>query len=305
MLNINPLISIVMPTYNRADFIIETIESIQKQTYRNWELIIVDDGSTDNTSTMVEHLADDRISYYKEPHFGMENARNTGLRKTNGELIAFMDSDDLWAKGKLEKQVSIFEEHPEVSFCLTSGFEFERLNEPMVYFYKQRSGVKLGDLFIPFFKSEVVALPQTLVFKRSCIDIVKFPEHNELAHIHFILNLAFNFKGAILYEPLLYRRMHTKSYSAVHREKRHYDGVGMIKHYKRSLPKKIFINSLFKTYINFGEECLRNSQKWKAIKQFLQAWKHKPLSVIPAKKMGKTILHFFRNEPSFAVQQRP
>lgn len=98
----SPLVSIVMPTYNRAGLIAETIESIQQQTYRNWELIIVDDGSVDNTADIIENIHDDRIRYYKTQHLGMERARKTGLDKSNGELIGFMDSDDLWATTKLE-----------------------------------------------------------------------------------------------------------------------------------------------------------------------------------------------------------
>src|SRR5689334_4331637 len=101
-----PLVSIVMPAYNRANFIIETIDSIQKQTYSNWELIIVDDGSTDRTSEIIMNIEDKRIRYYKEQHRGMEDARNFGLEKARGEFIGFMDSDDLWAINKLERQLS-------------------------------------------------------------------------------------------------------------------------------------------------------------------------------------------------------
>ena len=67
-----PLVSIIMPTYNRDQFINEAIESIQEQTYHNWELIIIDDGSNDNTEKIVKDIADKRIHYYKQDHFGME-----------------------------------------------------------------------------------------------------------------------------------------------------------------------------------------------------------------------------------------
>ena len=95
-MNSPPLLSIIMPTYNRANFIIETIESIQNQTHTNWELLIIDDGSNDNTEELVISINDNRIHYYKEIHQGMEKARKTGLERAKGELIGFMDSDDLW-----------------------------------------------------------------------------------------------------------------------------------------------------------------------------------------------------------------
>jgi len=102
-----PKISIVMPTYNRASVIGETIQSIMNQTYGNWELIIVDDGSDDDTEKVVSRFNDQRIQFYKACRIGVNGKiKNIGLEKAHGELIAFMDSDDLWAETKLEKQVA-------------------------------------------------------------------------------------------------------------------------------------------------------------------------------------------------------
>jgi teichuronic acid biosynthesis glycosyltransferase TuaG len=95
-----------MPTYNQADFLEDTIRSIQNQTYPAWELIIVDDGSTDKTQEILNQIIDERIQYHKGSHLGMEHARNRGLQKAKGGFIGFMDSDDIWATDKLQKQVS-------------------------------------------------------------------------------------------------------------------------------------------------------------------------------------------------------
>ena len=101
------LISIVIPTYNRVQFLIETIDSILSQTYSNFELIIVSDGSTDNTKYKISELKDTRIKFVElEKNYGYPaKARNEGINISKGEFIAFCDDDDLWEKNKLEKQV--------------------------------------------------------------------------------------------------------------------------------------------------------------------------------------------------------
>lgn len=285
-----PLVSIVMPTYNRENFIIETINSIQKQTYSNWELIIVDDGSTDRTTEIVNNIRDERIHYYKQPHFGMEHARNYGLEKARGEFIGFMDSDDLWAISKLHRQLSVFEEHPDIDFCLTGAYEFKTHRKPLVFFYKQRSGLKSGDLFLSFFKSELVASPPTLLFKRKCLDTIGLMQNVDLGHIHFILALTLHFKGAIHYEALLYRRMHESSYSSINHSKRHHDGIKLIRHYKNMLPLKVYSEALLRSHINFGETCLKEKLRVRAAKEFFRAWKYQPLNIIPIKKIVKALL---------------
>ena len=105
---ITDLVSIVMPAYNCAEYIAETIESVIKQTYEKWELIIVDDNSTDNTSSVVKNYMKNshRIKYYKlNKNSGAATARNFALKKCEGQYIAFLDSDDLWFDTKLEEQL--------------------------------------------------------------------------------------------------------------------------------------------------------------------------------------------------------
>ena len=281
-----------MPTYNRSNLVGETIESIQKQTYQYWELLIIDDGSDDNTAEVIKAITDQRIHYYKQPHYGMERARDLGLSKARGKLIGFMDSDDLWATTKLEKQLKVFHEFPDIAFCLTGGYEFKEQGKPVIFYYKQNTGSKTGNLFMSFFKSELVAATSTLIFRKQCLVTAKMPCDIELAHIHFILSLAARFKGCILYEPLHYRRMHANNYSTLHQTKRHYDGVELIKYYKDKLPKKIFAETLIKSHINFGEICLKSKERRKAIQEFFQAWKYQPLSFVPAKKIVKALLSF-------------
>lgn len=106
------LVSIIMPSYNTASFIEETIQSVLNQTYTNWELIIVDDCSTDNTNEVVDTIKDCRIHYLKnEKNSGAAISRNKALREAKGQWIAYLDSDDLWMPEKLEKQIKFMEEN--------------------------------------------------------------------------------------------------------------------------------------------------------------------------------------------------
>jgi len=104
------LVSIIMPSYNTAKFIEETVNSVLNQTYTNWELIIVDDCSTDNTDEVVSQFNDERIKYIKnEKNSGAAISRNRALREAKGKWIAFLDSDDVWLPEKLEKQIAFME----------------------------------------------------------------------------------------------------------------------------------------------------------------------------------------------------
>lgn len=121
------LVSIIMPSYNTGRYIKESIESVLAQTYENWELIIVDDCSTDGTDQVIApFLADDRIRCFKNrENSGAAVSRNRALREARGEWIAFLDSDDLWLPEKLEKQVRFMEENA----CAFSYHAYEKIDE--------------------------------------------------------------------------------------------------------------------------------------------------------------------------------
>ena len=102
------LVSIITPCYNGEKYISETIESVIAQTYPNWEMIIIDDGSKDNSLKIAMEYAqkDNRISVFQQPNGGSASARNNGIRRSNGQYIALLDADDLWLPDFLENQIS-------------------------------------------------------------------------------------------------------------------------------------------------------------------------------------------------------
>ena len=120
------LVSIIMSSYNTAEYIAESIQSVLSQSYIDWELIVVDDCSTDNTDEVVKpYLSDERIIYLKnEMNSGAAVSRNRALREAKGKWIAFLDSDDLWTPDKLSKQINFMEEHG-YSFTYTNYAEID------------------------------------------------------------------------------------------------------------------------------------------------------------------------------------
>jgi len=296
--NYTPKVSIILPTYNRAGFIMQTIESIRTQTYSNWELIIVDDGSNDNTEEKISHLKDEKIQFVKAGRIGIGGKiKNIGLANASGEFIAFNDSDDLWHKTKLEKQIAALQEHLEADFCLTGGYNFRTIDEPVDYFYKKKGGVRFDNLFTAIFKSEVAIFVQALMFRKSCLQVIgPFKEEKSFSDFDFIVSLARDFKGVILYEPLLFRRLHNENYINSTWEKSYNEGKAIIHENKNLLPIDVHNSALFRLYTNFGEASLRYKMKRKAIGNFLRAWKYKPLSIIPIKKIAKTIAYSLKGK---------
>ena len=110
-MNNTDLISVIIPTYNRAHLIKRSVDSVLNQTYKNLELIIVDDGSTDNTKEIIDSINDNRIVYVKQENQGASAARNTGIDLAKGRYISFQDSDDVWLLDKLEVQIQRLKEN--------------------------------------------------------------------------------------------------------------------------------------------------------------------------------------------------
>ena len=119
----NPLVSVITPAYNHGRYIGRCIDSLLAQTHTNWELVVVDDGSTDDTPEVVKSYTDPRIRYVRQENQGVMNLAGTinrGVRMTQGELVTMLGSDDMWPPYRLEKQIPVFED-PNVVLCFGRG----------------------------------------------------------------------------------------------------------------------------------------------------------------------------------------
>jgi glycosyltransferase involved in cell wall biosynthesis len=135
MINFEPLVSVVIPTYERTELLKKALESVNKQTYENLEIIIIDDSQTTKPDDFFDGLDKYTIKYiHNEQRNGAPAARNQGISKSSGSFIAFLDDDDTWEPTKIEKQIKLFHNHPQASICITYShdlrFNHDRINAP-------------------------------------------------------------------------------------------------------------------------------------------------------------------------------
>ena len=209
-------VSVVVPVYNRAHLIVETIQSVINQTYTPWELIIVDDGSTDETKSCVKEFNDPRIRYFRIDHTGsIGHVRNVGMSHAIGDYIAFLDSDDLWVTTKLEYQISLFKRFPHAFFAFSNGEQFGEGSTPTPVLEK----LFAGNTFLPFLLEErFIFYVPGLIFKREIL--VHLSGINErfkgAGDIHFFLRMAHRFDGVFVNDALVKIRKHGQSHSNDH-----------------------------------------------------------------------------------------
>lgn len=162
-----PIVTVVLPTHNRARLVVEAIASVRAQTFQDWELIVVDDGSTDGTTGLVRRCAgqDSRIRHVFQRHEGLPAARNAGLRVASGEWIAFLDDDDRWKPTKLERQVEHLRRHPEAGGVFVLAHPIDAEGRPL-------NGV-MGDGVQPclttLIQQEAIWLPSQTMLRRECL----------------------------------------------------------------------------------------------------------------------------------------
>ncbi len=197
-------VSIIIPTYNREHLLCRAAQSVLDQTYQDFELIIIDDGSTDNTKQVVESFSDERVKYIQHgKNKGGAAARNTGIKAAKGEYIAFQDSDDEWLPEKLEKQMMAFETAaPEVGVVYVGCHRLENNKKNLLP--SSKVAQKEGDIFSALLKENFVAMPAVLV-KRGCFERAGMFDENfsPIEDWELFLRMARDFQFRYIDEPLV------------------------------------------------------------------------------------------------------
>lgn len=161
-------VSAIIPTFNRASLLSRAVESVMSQSYADWNLWVVDDGSNDGTAELLNAYSDSRINTLRIPHKGVSAARNAGVRASRGrgDLLAFLDSDDEWLPAKLERQLEYWSQNPHVSLVYSSEIWIRggrRVNPP------KRYGGLSGRILIPSMRACVIS-PSTAMMKREIFE---------------------------------------------------------------------------------------------------------------------------------------
>jgi len=168
------LISVIIPTFNRSNLILRTIESVLNQSYKNFELIIVDDGSTDNTHEVLNSLINSaKIKYFKRQNAGVSASRNFGVSRASGEFITFLDSDDEWLSHKLRDQLDYFSQNPHMR--IVYGEEIwirngKRVNQKAIH---KKSG---GSIFLACLEQCLIAPSSVMLEKKLFFEMGGFDE---------------------------------------------------------------------------------------------------------------------------------
>lgn len=216
--NDQPLVSIVMPVYNGENFVAEAIESVINQTYKNWELIIVDDGSTDRSREVIsKYLCDARIKVIKHGgNLGIAKARNTGIERSQGSYIAFLDQDDLWLPSKTEKSLSKFK-YSEAIGLVHTGLIMESTEDQKKITksgYSKRSiSRKIKELFLneaPFYTASTVMVRKQCFDKLGLMDESLFGSDDKEMWIRIMVN---RYKIGCVEEALVIKREHASNTS--------------------------------------------------------------------------------------------
>ena len=165
----SPLFSVVIPTYNRAHVLRRSVDSVLRQTYRNFELLIIDDGSTDETKSLIEEYDDPRVRYLAhERNLGQNRALNTGIESARGELISFLDSDDEWMPEMLERVLEKFRSDPEFG-CVYTLYAVRDLSGSI----RAPIGSNLeGNIYKEALEHGEISPPSALTVRRRCFDVV-------------------------------------------------------------------------------------------------------------------------------------
>lgn len=207
-----PRVSVIIPAYNAMEYLPATVESVLKQSFEDFEIIIVDDGSPDNLKEWASGVEDSRVKLISQDNQGPSIARNTGIFHSQGEYIAFLDSDDIWAPSKLQKQVEVLDSNPKLGLVYTWIIQTDKYGNStgrLFQFYEE------GQVWEKLLLRNFIACGSTPLIRCECFDEVgNFdpnlfgPEDNDMW-----LRIAAKYEFAVIKEPLVYYRQLNSSVS--------------------------------------------------------------------------------------------
>jgi len=286
------MISIITPIFNGQVFLKDTIETVLNQSYSNWELLLIDDGSTDNSKTICEAFCkqDKRIKYYYKSNGGQASARNLGINKAKGKWVALLDADDLWHPTKLEKQIDSLEQYPDATLCFTNTLAFENTISNEIYNFDTKTfGLLEKNFFLDVFVSSYVS-NSSLVIKKDVLlqarlynekEIIRGSEDWEL----LLRLLHKNNRIVGVKEKLLFYRIHD---GGIHLQNARMF-IGKTKVYAqykddKSIPKLIKLKQYRHTYRELANYLFEENRQSEIIGYLTELWQFDKYSFVTIKQ---------------------
>ena len=263
-----PLISVIIPAYNAEKTVLETIRSVLNQTITDIELIVVDDGSSDETVAIARAVKDPRVRIYSFTNGGAAMARNRGIEKSTGEFLSFIDSDDLWTPDKLEKQLKTLQDNPKAGGVYSWTLIMDNSGEKV---YPGNCESYTGDVYPHLLLSNFVGSGSNMLVRRSASEAIGGFDTSLYSHEDwdYYLRLSQRWLFAVVSEPqILYRKredsvcsnfevmehyifiLHDKVFSAVPPDLRYLEPHSRAKKYE-------FLTQIALTHISSWQDCRR------------------------------------------------
>jgi glycosyltransferase involved in cell wall biosynthesis len=206
-----PTVSIVVPTFNRAGLLAETIASVLEQTFADFELLVVDDGSVDDTRDVVQAIADPRVVFLPMSHCGnLSILRNAGISKAQGSFVAFLDSDDLWREDKLGVQLDLMSSRAEAGFAFSGYDTFTAAGVERTKLYRDDGAPStVRSVFDDMIRGKLVIFSSCVLIRRELLDRTGLlNEQLRTGDYELFTRLAWSSEAGIIHAPLVKVRRH-------------------------------------------------------------------------------------------------
>lgn len=272
-------VSVIIPTYNRGYIVERAIKSVLAQSFSDFELLLIDDGSTDNTKSVIEKIKDERIKYIYKPNGGVSSARNMGISQAKGKYVAFLDSDDTWPGNFLQVMISKLSENSEYDVAYTSTIVSK---EGRIKNSRDSHRGVSGSISIELFKNSFI-WPMTVLIRKAALENFCFDEqlHNSEDNDAF-LRLSLKSKFLFVQESKVTRYSSKDAHSELsyisgscnrgRSLERFYFHLGGDK----IVPKSIAYKKISRVYRRAAERHCKGGSRTAAIKLFKKAIKYRP-----------------------------
>lgn len=203
-----PCCSIIIPAYNAMNYLPQTLESVLEQTFTGFEVLIINDGSSDNIVEWFCNIVDPRVKLISQENQGVSAARNIGIQNSTGEYIAFIDADDLWEPTKLEKQLQCFQNNPSIGLIHTAMTIIDEEGKSLGRTFI--SNVE-GDALKPLLEQNTI-VTSSVIIRRSCLDVGNFDNNlHSSEDWELWVRIALRYPIMLIKEPLVYYRHHANN----------------------------------------------------------------------------------------------